>query len=130
MVESPIRLHLRTIRESHGLTHHALAEKIGVTQSYISQIESGGRTPSLPMLARIAHALHVPIRDLIDERPCPGCPYWERNPEPMAHCVPVSPALNHAREFQQTLADTLRRRTTWLGALTTSGMFVGWLAYF
>lgn len=126
MTESPVRLHLRSIRESHGLTHQALADKTGTTQSYISQIESGARTPSLPMLARIAHALGVPIRDLIDERPCPGCPYWERDQEHLQRYAIISPALASARKCQQQLSAALTRRTTWLGALGASGLLTAW----
>jgi transcriptional regulator with XRE-family HTH domain len=40
---------------------------IHVRQSTISQIETGERTPSLPMLIRIAAALGVTVNDLISE---------------------------------------------------------------
>ena len=47
------------IREDQKLTQNELAGALGVSQSTISQIESGDRKPSFNMLRRIAEKLSV-----------------------------------------------------------------------
>ena len=56
---------LRVWREFRGLTQTQLAEKAGVTQGAIAQIESGKRKGSIEMLQRLAHALNVDLEDLL-----------------------------------------------------------------
>jgi DNA-binding XRE family transcriptional regulator len=58
--ESPIRVW----REHRGLTTHALAERAGLAQAYVSQIETGKRSGSLDTLTRLAAALGVTVDDL------------------------------------------------------------------
>lgn len=58
--ESP----LKVWREYRGLTMSALAEKVGVSQSYISDIENGKKDGSVSVIKRIAEALETDI-DLI-----------------------------------------------------------------
>ncbi len=43
-------------REAAGLTQNELAQRMGTSQSVISQIEGGAHVPSVPMLQRIARA--------------------------------------------------------------------------
>jgi transcriptional regulator with XRE-family HTH domain len=50
---------LRNVRTDAGLTQAELAAKVGTTQSYISSIERGAKTPSFPMIERLAAALNV-----------------------------------------------------------------------
>lgn len=50
---------LRSVRTDAGLTQAELAAKVGTTQSYISSIELGTKTPSFPMIERLAAALNV-----------------------------------------------------------------------
>lgn len=58
---------IRRLRESKPMTQDALAKKVGVTQSYIAQLESGRKTsPSLPRLKRLAKALDVSISALLE----------------------------------------------------------------
>lgn len=52
---------IRKFRKADGLTIRALAEKVGVTESYISQLESGKANPSLGVLKKIAAALKINI---------------------------------------------------------------------
>jgi DNA-binding XRE family transcriptional regulator len=56
---------LRVWREHRGLTTHALAEQAGITQAYVSQIETGKRTGSVDTLAKLAAVLRVTIDDLV-----------------------------------------------------------------
>jgi transcriptional regulator with XRE-family HTH domain len=51
-------------RNIRGLTITALAEKIGTTRSYISDIEHGKRTPSFEMTSKIAEALNISTDEL------------------------------------------------------------------
>ncbi len=46
---------VRIYRTLRRLSQSALARAVGVAPAYMSQIESGTRTASTPLLARIAH---------------------------------------------------------------------------
>lgn len=52
-------------RNRAGLTQAALAEKAGITQPFLAQIESGARDGTVTVLHRIAKALSIRIEDLI-----------------------------------------------------------------
>ena len=53
---------IKRLREEKGLTPEELAKRAGVTKPYVSMIESGERkSPSLPILKRLAKALGVPV---------------------------------------------------------------------
>lgn len=63
-------LRLRQIRKSKGVTQMALAGKVGISQSNISDIENNKHNPTLDTLQKIADALAVPVVDLFeDDRP-------------------------------------------------------------
>lgn len=51
---------LKAIRRWRGLTQADLANLSGLTQSYLSEIESGAKAGSEEALAKIAQALEVP----------------------------------------------------------------------
>jgi transcriptional regulator with XRE-family HTH domain len=58
---------LRKLRESKGVTQQQLAEKLGfVSNSYVSEVESGKFIPSREKLRKIAKALGVPFKELDD----------------------------------------------------------------
>ena len=57
---------LRIWREYRDLTQDALAEKVGVGKSYISQIETGRREGSVRVYRKIAKALQIDIDDLVE----------------------------------------------------------------
>jgi DNA-binding XRE family transcriptional regulator len=52
-------------REYRGLTARELAEKAGITQAYLSQIESGKRDGTIGTMKKIAEALSVTIDELV-----------------------------------------------------------------
>jgi XRE family transcriptional regulator, regulator of sulfur utilization len=54
-------------RKSAALTLRALAAKIGVTSSFLSQIEKGKALPSLPTLKKLADALETTVSVLVAE---------------------------------------------------------------
>lgn len=55
---------IRELRKSESLTMQELADKVGVTQGYISQIERGLIDPSLSVVRKISEVLEVPIISL------------------------------------------------------------------
>lgn len=56
---------ISTLRHNLGLNQKELALKCGVTQQHIHLIESGKKSPSLRVAAKIAAALGCTIEDLI-----------------------------------------------------------------
>lgn len=54
---------VRLQRVMKKMSQDDLAKKAGVDRSYISQIESGKKTPSLSVLGRIADALECSLKD-------------------------------------------------------------------
>jgi predicted transcriptional regulator len=56
---------LRDQRNKAGLTQKELADKVGVAQSHISQMESGVFQCSISVLAKISDALNCSSDDLI-----------------------------------------------------------------
>jgi transcriptional regulator with XRE-family HTH domain len=60
---------LRRLRREHSLTQEELAHTSGVSQEMIAKTEQGRRHPRLTVLAKLAHALDVPLSELIDDRP-------------------------------------------------------------
>jgi len=60
-----LRQRITRAREEKNLNQAQLAEKSGVTPAAISQIEKGSRTPTIPVLQRIASVLNVSIDYLL-----------------------------------------------------------------
>ncbi|MGD9738608.1 MAG: helix-turn-helix transcriptional regulator [Bauldia sp.] len=52
-------------RKRRGLTQAALAAQVGVTQSYVAQIEAGRRIGEVDLYRRLAEALGLKIEDLV-----------------------------------------------------------------
>ena len=59
--ENPIRVW----REYRELSQQVLAEKVGISIPYLSQLERGKRTGSLEVLTAIAKALRVSLDDVV-----------------------------------------------------------------
>jgi transcriptional regulator with XRE-family HTH domain len=57
---------LRTFRRRRRLTLKAIADRAGVSESFLSQVERGRTGASLMSLQRIAHALGVSVADLFE----------------------------------------------------------------
>jgi transcriptional regulator with XRE-family HTH domain len=58
---------IRTFRQERGLTLEQLADRSGISPSYLSTIERGLKKPSVPILKDIADALHVSAALLIQD---------------------------------------------------------------
>jgi DNA-binding XRE family transcriptional regulator len=54
-------------RKRAGLTQGSLAERVGVAQNYLSDIEKGKRTGTVGLWLKLSAALSVPIEALVDE---------------------------------------------------------------
>lgn len=57
---------LRELRKAAQLTQTALADKTGVSQPAISQIENGTRSMDVAWMRTFARALHCAAADLLD----------------------------------------------------------------
>jgi len=66
-VEKRIQERTREYRKRRGFTLRQLAEKVGCTPSFISQLEKGLTMPSLSMVGRIASALNINVINLLSE---------------------------------------------------------------
>ena len=60
MTQSELGNYLRLLRIKNNFTMTQTAERTGITQGYISQIENGIYTPSAKTLAKLARAYSVP----------------------------------------------------------------------
>ncbi len=58
---------IRATRVAAGLTQEVAAERIGIRQSYLSDLETGRRTPSMDMLKRVAVALNTTPSKLLED---------------------------------------------------------------
>ncbi len=56
-----IGLTIRRLRKEKGIQQKDFAEMCGISQTYLSQIEKGRKTPTLDMLEKISKALKIPF---------------------------------------------------------------------
>ncbi len=52
---------IKKMRKKNGMTQEDLSKVSGVTQTYISQIESGRRKPTLKILELLCDSINVPF---------------------------------------------------------------------
>lgn len=82
---------LREARKRAGLTQKQLAEKMGVTISFVSQYENGYRTPKPETLEKFSAALDIAIFDFKEDK----C-YW-------------NPSKNISKYEELKLIDSFRK---------------------
>jgi transcriptional regulator with XRE-family HTH domain len=58
---------IRKYRKLAGLTQEKLAEKVDLNPVYMGQIERGYKVPTVDVLLRVAKALKVRLRDIVNE---------------------------------------------------------------
>ncbi len=58
---------VRKLREERGLSERALAERAGITWTYLHGIEHGRRNPSWGVVVAIARALDLKTAQLVDQ---------------------------------------------------------------
>ncbi|TAK37904.1 MAG: XRE family transcriptional regulator [Lysobacteraceae bacterium] len=56
---------LRLVRSFHEVNQSDLAEALGISRSYLSEVESGKKTPSLDLLQRYAEHFDIPLSSLV-----------------------------------------------------------------
>jgi len=56
---------VRRLREKKKLSQKALADKVGISVSYVSMLERGQRSPPLETIEKMAKALGVPPPSLL-----------------------------------------------------------------
>jgi len=56
---------LRLVRSFHEVNQSELASSLGISRSYLSEIESGKKIPSLELLQRYSAHFNVPLSSLI-----------------------------------------------------------------
>jgi len=69
-MDNPLRLLGRRIKEERkkkGMTQEKLAELSGISNNFISYIESGNKNASLKTIKKIADALEITLSDLFRE---------------------------------------------------------------
>src|SRR6516164_9256407 len=60
---------VRETRARRGMTRKLLARDSGVSERYLAQLESGQGNISIILLRQVAHAMGVPLTDLVREGP-------------------------------------------------------------
>jgi transcriptional regulator with XRE-family HTH domain len=62
-----VGLKIKKIREAHKprLSRYALAKRAGISRAYLGKLEKGRAKASLDMLQKLAHALGVPLTELL-----------------------------------------------------------------
>jgi transcriptional regulator with XRE-family HTH domain len=63
---------IRTARRARKVTQEALAEQAGLDRQAINRIEGGHQAAYIDTLIRIAHALDVPLANLVSSKPRAG----------------------------------------------------------
>lgn len=56
--------HIQKLRKAAGLTQEELAEKLGVTTTWVGYIETGLRKPNLKRISRMAKLFGVKVKDM------------------------------------------------------------------
>ncbi len=59
---------IKVWREHRGLTSKALADRAGIAQGFLSQIETGRREGTIDTLLKIAAELHLAVDDLVEQK--------------------------------------------------------------
>lgn len=119
--KTPFSLRLRALRKQSQLKMDQLAEAVGVSKSFISLLESGGRQPSREVVLNLSEALFAALSD----HEADGHDKLRDELLILAGFMPVNPrAVNAYRDtllvYQQALAenpDDFRLFSRWLLAL-------------
>lgn len=56
---------IRKIRKAHGLSQEELAEKVGISTTHMSHIETGNTKLSLPVFVELAEALDIRTDEML-----------------------------------------------------------------
>lgn len=56
---------LRLLRTFHQLSQVELAKRLGISNSYLSEIESGNKNPGLDLLEKYALVFNIPVSSIL-----------------------------------------------------------------
>lgn len=56
---------LRLVRQFHNLTQTELADKIGISKSYLCELEAGKKVVSIEILNKYSEVFDVPVSSLV-----------------------------------------------------------------
>lgn len=56
---------LRLIRVFHDLKQNELAERLGISKSYLSEIERGKKSPSMEVIQQYASEFRMPVSSIL-----------------------------------------------------------------
>ena len=56
---------LRLVRVFHDINQSQLAERLGISRSYLSEIESGKKTPSIELLDKYSSIFDIPPSSIL-----------------------------------------------------------------
>jgi transcriptional regulator with XRE-family HTH domain len=99
---------LRKYRRIRGISQIKLAGLCGSSTSYISQIEIGGKFPSIDMIDRMAKALDIkPYLLFVEEKGAEAPP--EPLP-PLSYSMPEAVKENLIRELTSALSRVVKRQ--------------------
>jgi len=56
---------LRLIRVFHDINQSVLAERLQISKSYLSEIESGKKSPSLDILEKYSEIFEIPVSSIL-----------------------------------------------------------------
>ncbi len=68
-MSTALATNIRERRQAAGLSQEALAELTGLSQTWISRLESGDGNPTIETLTRVAKAFEINLSDLLCEHP-------------------------------------------------------------
>ena len=58
--------HLRALRKQRGLSQQALADEADISWPTVQRVEAGSQSATLEVLAALAQALDISLRELVD----------------------------------------------------------------
>lgn len=102
-------LALRARRERAALSKRQLAQRVGISDSYLGTLEDGEAMPSVAVLARIAEALRITPDVLLEDY---GLPTRRRESEELAEVMRDldRPAQRYLRRVAEALRQLERER--------------------
>jgi transcriptional regulator with XRE-family HTH domain len=56
---------LRLVRVFHDINQATLADRLGISKSYLSEIESGKKSPTLELMQKYAETFSMPLSSLL-----------------------------------------------------------------
>jgi HTH-type transcriptional repressor of puuD len=61
-----VALRLKSLRKDRNLSQYRLAKKSGVSQSFLSTLESGQKTPTIDTLEKLCNALGISLSEFFN----------------------------------------------------------------